>query len=109
MGAVANKQGWAQIYEYERENRVRESGGWKDQWLMLIFDSCLIRKNGRMTITILSITYIGIPNKELPIDYMGIPNMSNFHSLLGHSHGTCVLIYITRIFDPCCTRVKESF
>jgi hypothetical protein len=59
---------------------------------MLIFDGWLVRKNGHMTITILSIAHIGIPNWAIPTDYMGIPNMLNFHSLLGHSHGTCVLI-----------------
>jgi hypothetical protein len=29
---------------------------------MLIFDGCLVRKNGHMTITILSIAHMGIPN-----------------------------------------------
>jgi hypothetical protein len=33
-----------------------------------------------MTITILSIAHMGIPNKERKID------------ILGHSHGTCVLM-----------------
>jgi hypothetical protein len=47
-----------------------------------------------MTITILSIAHMGIPNKEQKFD------------ILGHSHSTCVLIY-TRIFDPCATWVKN--
>jgi hypothetical protein len=61
---------------------------------MLILMAGLVRKKGHITITILSITHIGIPNKELPTDYMGIPNISKFHSLLGRSHSTCVFIYI---------------
>jgi hypothetical protein len=28
------------------------------------------------------------------IEYYPLLNISNFHSLLGHSHGTCLFIYI---------------
>jgi hypothetical protein len=50
---------------------------------MLIFDGCLVRKNGYMTITILSIAHIGIPNWAIPMQLYGDSQYIELSLLIG--------------------------